>query len=128
MIEQGDEIVRGVPVAERPGGGSGRANTSLVSYDTTEIIPEFRNVRLEHVAVHQEAMTEDNDRRLGRAEFIVCETYPFSFKKRHTYPYFRITRWFSCEPLFPDAMDGPCRTSRWLQYKLPPAGTPDRKS
>jgi hypothetical protein len=111
MIEQGNEILRGVPVAERPRCGYSPTKTSLVPYDKPELIPEFRNIRLEHAAVHQEAMTDDNDRCPRRAEFFVCETYPFSFKKRPTYPYFRITQWLSCEPLFADAMEGPCRTS-----------------
>jgi hypothetical protein len=88
MIEQGNEILRGVPVAKCPGRGSGCTETSLVPNDAAELSLEFRNVRLEHVAVHQEAMAEDNDRRPGRAELIVCEAYPFSFKKRHAYPYF----------------------------------------
>ena len=86
MIEQCDEIFCRIPVAERARRRSSCAESSLVPNDAAEFVIEFGDIRLEHLAIHQKAMTEYDDRRPARPLFVVGKAYPFTFEMRHAFP------------------------------------------
>ena len=57
--EQRQRVIGRVPVGEGPR-GLGSAETPLVPGDAAEAIGEGGHLRLEHLVVHQETVTEDD--------------------------------------------------------------------
>ena len=63
VVEQSRQVLGRVPVREGPGTRNGSAVAALVPRDDAMAVAQHTNLRVEHVGVHEKAVTQDQGER-----------------------------------------------------------------